>query len=668
MTVAPTKKSEADDSPSGLRYVQINLPFNFTGSIPKVENPQAPAVHLHYYQVVPGAAFPPLPVRIPTPEPPYDDPYDEPFELQEPEKNPSVLILHQAEKPLLEDDAYSSRSKEYPAPGELKDEQTGSEERPIAVSPERNSLDQQPDTLTPIWEQENERLTKEETYLLALDTVREEISEWNPFGSPALEPASPMSSIAPSKLVLEPGPKRKSSPEPVPKTNPKPAQKPKPVVKPAAKREIVENKKSPEESEKLTLKESKEQSSKETTKQDEEEPKDEDNEEDEEKMIAERKRLVARMNKRRAARQKRNKKRKAKAAEQKSADGKNQPAKAPSENSKKEPQMKGKGRPNSKVITKKKSGSEQTPSPFSSPPVNSLKSPTDMLAAQAQMWNQMPEQFLEQIQLLTQRLARVESNRGSGDFKEQGGNQFSMEPMLSRSMTYQGQNRMMQPNHPAHRTLSNIELMSKTELGRIQEEAAITTASQAKGAKKVKGKKRRRERIKSYDGKMIPVNIATGDELVDKLSMVVYFHGAKGKGQSPLVITVDKDWNFKKCIRKAIADMQKRPETTLNEELNWILHYDVNSQEGIKAIRKDLRVLMGDHRIEHRGSNLNHKPADYTNQFVNKLWIIPNKGIKLPSGPPRNSIARKSRIMMPRDSSRDSMVLLENLANGKYNL
>jgi len=668
MTVAPTKKSEADDSPSGLRYVQINLPFNFTGSIPKVENPQAPAVHLHYYQVVPGAAFPPLPVRIPTPEPPYDEPYDEPFDLQEPEKNPSVLILHQAEKPLLEDDAYSSRSKEYPASGELKDEQTGSEVRPIAVSPERSSLDQQPDILTPIWEQENERMTKEETYLLALDTVREEISEWNPFGSPTLEPASPISSIAPSKLVLEPGPKRKSSPEPVPKTSPKPAQKPKPAVKPAAELEIVENKKSPEESEKSSLKESKEESSKESTKQDEEEPKEEDNEEDTEKLIAERKRLVARMNKRRAARQKRNKKRKAKAAEKKSADGKKEPTKAQQENSKKEPPKKGKGRPNSKVSTNKKAGSEQTPSPFSSPAVNSITSPTDMLAAQAKMWNQMPEQFLEQIQLLTQRLARVESNRGSVDFKEQGGNQFSMEPMLSRSLTWQGQNGMMQPIHPAHRTLSNIELMSKTELGRIQEEAAITTASQAKGAKKVKGKKRRRERIKSYDGKMIPVNIATGDELVDKLSMVVYFHGAKGKGQSPLVITVDKDWNFKKCIRKAIADMQKRPETTLNEELNWILHYDVNSQEGIKAIRKDLRVLMGDHRIEHRGSNLNHKPADYTNQFVNKLWIIPNKGIKLPSGPPRNSIARKSRIMMPRDSSRDSMVLLENLANGKYNL
>lgn len=646
MTVAQTTKSQPGDPPSGLRYVQINLPFNFTGSIPKAENPQAPAVHLHYYQVIPGAAFPPLPVRVPTPEPPSEEP--------------------PVESDMLQDKANNSWSQFFPALSEPRDEQTGSEERPIAVSPVRSSLDEMSmSSLNPVWEQESD-LTKEESYLRALETVHEEISEWNPFGSPNLEPKSPQLQLAPSPLSLE-QPQLKSEPEMVPESKPKPKPEPRPVAKPAVdkttKPSLEESKKpSTEESKKPSLKESTKESPKESTKQSAEEP--QEDEEDEDKMIEERKRLVARMNKRRAARKKRNKKKKAKGSEEKSADDKKNNVKAKAAEAVKSPQKNAKTskKAGARGNSKERAGSKNQASPMGNPsPQN-----TDPRTAQVNMWTQMqmPEHVMEQIQFLTQRLAMVESNRGSGEFKEQVGSfqndQYSLEPRLSRSMTSFGHERMAPSLGPAHRTLSNLELISKSELGRIQEEAATSSGRPGKGDIRVRGKKRTRDRVKSYDGKMIPVSIATGDELVDKLSMVVYFHGAKGKGQSPLVITVDKDWNFKKCIRKAIAEMQKRPETHQNEDLNWILHYDVNSQEGIKAIRTDLRVLMGDHRIEHRGSNLNHKPADYTSQFVNKLWIIPNKGVKLLTGRPR-ALSRKSRI-----SNRDS--LLDNLSNRKYNL
>jgi len=378
------------------------------------------------------------------------------------------------------------------------------------------------------------------------------------------------------------------------------------------------------------------------------------------------------MNKRRAARQKRNKKKKAKGGDDKPGEAKKDSVKAKGAEAVKQPQQKSKGRSKAKATIKKKANSKQV----TSPQVNSSTPNSDPRISQANMWSQMPEHVMEQIQLLTQRLAMVESGRGSiGEFKDQTGHystdQFSTEPMLPRTRTsYGGNTKKGPPLHGGHRTMSNIELMSKSELGRIKEEAEMCPASPANVGKMPKKKKRRRERIKSYDGKMIPVNLATGDELIDKLSMVVYFHGAKGRGQKPLVITVDKEWNFKTCMRKAIAEMQKRPETTQNEELNWILHYDVNSQDGIKAIRTDLRVLMGDHRIEHRGSHLNHKPADYTDQFVNKLWIIPNKGAKLPTGLPRASVSRRSRINSRESLQRESLQResLLDLTNRKYNL
>jgi len=160
------------------------------------------------------------------------------------------------------------------------------------------------------------------------------------------------------------------------------------------------------------------------------------------------------------------------------------------------------------------------------------------------------------------------------------------------------------------------------------------------GSRKGKLKKRHSSRgeIKSYLGKMIPKNIATAKEQQDKLEFVVYFaHGKGGKRYNPLILTVSKDWTFKKCIRKALAEMQKRPETAVMEDLKWINRYDVNSKDGIRAIRTDLRVLMGDHMVEHRGSNLSNKPADYTKQFVNKLWIVPRKGLKFPSTRPDRS-------------------------------
>lgn len=149
---------------------------------------------------------------------------------------------------------------------------------------------------------------------------------------------------------------------------------------------------------------------------------------------------------------------------------------------------------------------------------------------------------------------------------------------------------------------------------------------------KLKKRHASRGEIKSYLGKMIPANIATQKEQQDKLEFVVYFAlGKGGKRFNPLMLTVSKDWTFKKCIRKALAEMQRRPETAVMDELKWINRYDVNSKNGIKAIRSDLRVLMGDHMVEHRGSNLSNKPADYTKQFVNKLWIVPRKGLKFSS-------------------------------------
>jgi len=180
---------------------------------------------------------------------------------------------------------------------------------------------------------------------------------------------------------------------------------------------------------------------------------------------------------------------------------------------------------------------------------------------------------------------------------------------------------------------------------------SLPPAEPVTNKRKKKGQRKyTRGRIKSLSGEMISTTIATSEEMQDKLELVVYFTGGKGqKKVKPLVLIVDKDWTFKKCMRKALAEMQKRPESRTNDDLTWIHSYDVNTKEGIRDIRTDLRVLMGEHRTEHRGSGLNKKPSDYTNSFMTKIWIVPRKEVSL------TTIMRRSK------SVADLSTIAENL-------
>jgi len=589
MTVTQTRKLQQGDASSSLRFVQINVPFNFKGS-KTVQNPLAPAVHLHYYQVIPGAVFPPLPVRVPTPEPPGTE-ADE--------------LVYRNETFLFQNHIQNGSSYENQTL-----DSAGSDVRPNAEPRVHDSLG--------VSNEVSDIITKEENYLRALDTLPEEISEWNPFGSPHME------SDNKSELELEP----KSVAEQESKPNVTTVLMPKLNLEPQSKSELEAqpdgDKNSKQTSENVQT-DSKVVNAKPSTEISTQAGAEEgDSEKDDEKMALERKRLMARMNKRRA-RRKKNKKTKGKNIEAKPAKGKKDPSPTKTDQQTKQPGRRMATQSRTAAAAQKGGVSQLSLAGMdsSSGSMQTLSPPTNLFPQTSNPRTSQVNMLLEQMQML-QRLMAESNQNGKDDSKEQGlpfsPNQL-IDPNLLQAM-------MMSGVKQHNRALSNMELVSESQLGRIKEEATSTKRSSTNG-RKSKAKKRQRERIKSFSGQMIPLNLATREELGDKLSIVVYFHGLKAKSQCPLTIIVGKDWDFKKCMRKAIAEMQKRPETTQCEDLRWILQYDVNSTEGVKAIRQDLRVLMGDRRIEHRGSHLNHKPADYTDSFTNKLWIVPNKGVDL---------------------------------------
>jgi len=417
--------------------------------------------------------------------------------------------------------------------------------------------------------------------------------------------------------------------------------------------EIPVKMKNLENSEKAESSEQVEPSKKAKPSDDSEKPEDVDESklDDDQKMKLERERLTARMNRRRARRKKKRAKEKAggKSVEGDKSNSKTEDKKTPPESAAGKKQTSGALVDNnsSQIEVSNQTGamSKQmgmmnnlmgvmnNPMGGINNSMGSMSSPNSPMGG---MNNQMGMLF-QLMQL---------SNQGGGGLSNPGQQGQYWEKMLmnlnhlnQRIMMVEGGNRVEQrpsQNWGDRNRGANTHEKKMPERGRRSKSmAAINSlpivAEPAADKRKKKGhRKYKRGRIKSLSGEMISTTIATSEEMVDKLELMVYFTGGKGqKKVKPLVLIVDKEWSFKKCMRKALAEMQKRPESRTNDDLFWIHSYDVNTKEGIRDIRTDLRVLMGDHRTEHRGSGLNKKPSDYTSSFMNKMWIVPRKEVSL---------------------------------------
>jgi len=357
---------------------------------------------------------------------------------------------------------------------------------------------------------------------------------------------------------------------------------------------------------------------------------------DDEKMKLEREKLNARFNRRRARRKK-------KRLKEKSAE------KLPKGAKKKEKAKEKKTNSKSKAEDKQKSGalgnlnSQQmlvkNQKGLTNNQVGTINNSTGAMNTPMESINMNNGQMNNQMAMMLQMMQANPTNPAQqGNYWEK-----MLMDLSQRLMMVEGGNRggaNMPSNNSGDRNHRQIADERKVpERGRSRSKSVEPTKEEPGKPRKKKGKRKySRGRIKSLTGEMISTTIATSEEMVDKLELMVYFTGGKGqKKVKPLVLMVDKDWSFKKCMRKALAEMQKRPETKTNEDLMWINSYDVNTKEGIHDIRSDLRVLMGDHRTEHRGSGLNKKPSDYTNSFMNKIWIVPRKEVSL------SSIMRRSK-------------------------
>jgi len=132
---------------------------------------------------------------------------------------------------------------------------------------------------------------------------------------------------------------------------------------------------------------------------------------------------------------------------------------------------------------------------------------------------------------------------------------------------------------------------------------------------------------KSPNGVIYPKKIATVYEQKGKLECQVYFTPRTSAEVWPrLVVTVNEDWDFLKVMRKSIAEMQRAIKKGDRDGTHdWIFAYHPNKQ--VMKIKKELRVLFGAKAVEFRDSNLKKQIKTMTKDFVNKMWVLPKKGI-----------------------------------------
>lgn len=688
--------------------VEVNLPLNFTGP-QKTDHPLAPAVYLHYYQLIQAELVPELGFRVPTPEPPDSA-------LEKPKIRHSRIGSRGSRKRFTTDESNGKRTRKRWSPDDENVPKTAGKPKSFGkaktfrseiklktpkldmtrnrsitlypVSPQkerRGRLGKSSRNIKPSKSEETNKLDElryrantgisnskrieNDTEHLAKGKTRFGVSKDND----KLEEEQTLTTISHSTPTMatpnvnhEPKPIQLEKPAPpvhlVKKIESKPVVnvKPKPVevkeeeqrthssentnvsdIKPknddSSKKVSFEQPKSSDISEKVKTSEDSEKA-----KPPENSEKSADLEEDmskvndDEKMKLQRERLSARMNKRRARRKKKRAKEK---AEGKSAKGDKKNTK--SENAKEKKQMtralvdvKSEPAPVSKQMqgmTNQMAAMNNLMGAMGSPMGN-----TPMNPANSPMGALFPQMF--QMMQLSNQAGNPGNSGQQGNYWEKMLMNLNQRIMMFESGN-QAESRVPSQNWGKgnQRPVAHEKKMpEKGVRGRSKSVATIGSLpikpeASPSGGKRKKGKRRySRGRIKSLSGEMISTTIATSEEMVDKLELMVYF--AAGKGQKklkPLVLMVDKEWSFKKCMRKALAEMQKRPESRTNEDLMWINSYDVNTKEGIRDIRTDLRVLMGDHRIEHRGSGLNKKPSDYTDSFMNKIWIIPRKEVSI---------------------------------------
>jgi len=138
------------------------------------------------------------------------------------------------------------------------------------------------------------------------------------------------------------------------------------------------------------------------------------------------------------------------------------------------------------------------------------------------------------------------------------------------------------------------------------------------------GLKRQDTLVLSESGTVITKKLATQEELDGAILAHVYFTTARSGKWPPFIISVPKDYNFMKLMRKAIAGMQKTILKGERPSHDWIFKYHVNKQ--IAEMRKELKVLFGRKKVEFRGTNLN-KGLESANldPVVNRFWILPKK-------------------------------------------
>jgi len=161
--------------------------------------------------------------------------------------------------------------------------------------------------------------------------------------------------------------------------------------------------------------------------------------------------------------------------------------------------------------------------------------------------------------------------------------------------------------------------------GRLEKVGAIPKQEELP----VDGRGRRQTLVTTATGKVISKKLATAEELEGCIIAHVFFCTMRGnKNFPPLIISIPKDWPFIKMMRKALAGMQKTLRKGERPSHDWIYNYHVNKDK--PKIMKELKVLVGDKKVEYRGSNLKKKlESAALEPFVNRFWLLPKK-------PPKN--------------------------------
>jgi len=156
----------------------------------------------------------------------------------------------------------------------------------------------------------------------------------------------------------------------------------------------------------------------------------------------------------------------------------------------------------------------------------------------------------------------------------------------------------------------------------LKSEPTRTSSSSIEDA--LGGLKRQDTLVLSESGTVITKKLATQEELDGAILAHVYFTTARSGKWPPFIISVPKDYNFMKLMRKAIAGMQKTIRKGERPSHDWIFKYHVNKQ--IPEMRKELKVLFGRKKVEFRGTNLNKGlESAKLDPLVNRFWILQKK-------------------------------------------